>query len=513
MATWLKIFHRIYLKLSCLGWWFFFLAGFNISLAFLFDIEKFALKYNLNSHKVISLFKFIIYLEISITAFLVLVLLTKGIKYLKEFFQIKLTYRIILGFVLGITIGIIIRNNPIYSGILGIKAENFKILGDIFLDLIRMSIGPLIFASITSSVMGEKNSGNIGTMALKSFVCFLAMTLISVVLGIVATNIIKPGMLVNKEHKSFQSIVSGKDSNAQKAISKIDKNKNSGSNIILDAVPSNIFKSFYDANFLQIIFFSAILGVAIKKSNALDGHLAKSIRSLNDVMFKLTDFIMQFATFGIFGFTVWVVGSQDLSLIKSLGIIILIVYGGILFLVYVMYSLFILFALRLNPLKFFRKMAPVQIMGYLLASSSAMLPQSLKIAEQKLGVSREKALFIIPFGATVNMNGTALNLAVSVIFISQIFGVSFSMEQYIYIIALCTLGAVGTAPIPGASIFLLSGILGDLNLPIGAIGFILAIDRILDMARTFGNITGDVLSGVIVDRFDNTLNKKIWNSK
>lgn len=147
-----------------------------------------------------------------------------------------------------------------------------------------------------------------------------------------------------------------------------------------------------------------------------------------------------------------------------------------------------------------------------MASSSAVLPMSMKVAHSKLGISKSKTNFIIPFGATVNMNGTALNLAVCVLFIAQLFGIEFSIVQHISILVLCTLGGIGAAPVPGALIFLLSGILSSLNLPIEAIGIIIAIDRVLDMIRTLGNITGDIFSALIVDKLDMTLDKKTYNS-
>jgi Na+/H+-dicarboxylate symporter len=499
-------------KLSYFGKAFFIIATANIALAISLKCGIIEKLFEMSYEKFVILLKTVFMLEVFGLVAISLILLQRVVSVMGKFFEIKLTYRIIMGFALGIILGIMMRNFPDYFGMLGLKAVKFKILGMIFLDLIKMSIGPLIFASIACSILGDDKNAKVGKMAFKSIITFIVMTVISVVIGMSVTNYIKPGSKINIKVEDF---ISGNES-ANGVIAKASSGgskTSTGLDMLLDIIPSNIFKSFYEANFLQIIFFAAIFGIAIKVSRGVDSSIGVAIKGLNDVMFKISDIVMHVAPFGVFGFTVWIVGSQDMSLIKSLLAVIGIVYGSILFMVYVLYSLFMMFALRLNPLQFIKKMFDAQFTGFLLASSSAVLSTSLNIAQKKLGVSKEKAMFIIPFGATINTNGSALNLGVSVIFISQVFGMTFDMSQYCYILGLCTLGAIGTAPIPGASIFILSGILSSVGLPIEGIALILAIDRLLDMMRTFGNISGDVLSSVIIDRFENTLNEKIWNSK
>ena len=499
-------------KLSYFGRSFFVIAAINIALAVLLKcgvVEKF---FEMPYEKFVILLKTIFMLEVFGFAVISVILIQKIISVMGKFFEIKLTYRIVMGFILGIILGIMMRNFPDYFGMLGLKAAKFKILGVVFLDLIKMSIGPLIFASIACSVLGDDKNAKVGKMAFKAMITFVVMTVISVIIGISVTNYVKPGAKINIKVEDFISSNSSSSEMIAKASSGGAK-VSSALDMVLGVIPNNIFKSFYEANFLQIIFFAVIFAIAIKVSKGVDSSIGSAVKGLNHVMFKISDMVMHIAPFGVFGFTTWIVGSQDISLIKSLISVIGIVYGSILFMVYVLYSAFMAFALRLNPLQFIKKMFDAQFTGFLLASSSAVLSSSLNIAQKKLGVSKEKAMFIIPFGATVNMNGSALNLGVSVIFISQVFGMNFDMGQYCYIIGLCTLGAVGTAPIPGASIFLLSGILSAVGLPIEGIALIIAIDRLLDMMRTFGNISGDVLSSVIVDRFDKTLDEKTWNSK
>lgn len=483
------------------------LIGVNIGILIIIKFDVIVSYFNLQEKVALSMLKVFLGFEIISGVLISLLLLQNSIKIMKRFFEIRLTYRVLVGFIIGILFGIFLRFNPDFFDVVGIRVQSFKVLGKIFIDLIKMTITPLIFASITCSIIGGDKDAKTGSMATKSIATFLIMTVISVSIGIFVTNIVKPGKMISVNPAEIIEVNKSEIAHIAQSGGKM----NSFIDFVMDIIPSNVFKAFYQGNFLQVIFFAVIFGIAIKMSGQMESQVARAIKQLNEVMFKVTDLVMNFAPFGIFGFTSWIVGSQDISLIKSLGVVAGIVYGSILFMVYVLYSGFLAFVLKLNPVTFYRKISHIQLTGYLLASSSAMLGTSLKVAQERLGVSKEKALFIIPLGATVNMNGSALNLGVSVIFISQIFGVNFSGMDYGYIIALCTLGAVGTAPIPGASIFLLSGILSALNLPIEAIALVIAIDRILDMARTFGNITGDILSAVIVDRFSGTLDKKTYD--
>ncbi len=465
--------------------------------------------FGINEQKFFSVCKACLSLEALTLTTGVLLLLQYRSAIFRKFLSLRLTYRIVIGFFMGIVVGLMLRFNPDWFAAIGLHAQSFKILGKIFVDLIKMIITPLIFTSITCSIIGVSDGKKTGSIAAKSVAVFIIMTFISVSIGMLSTHIIKPGKMIANP----SAIIESNQGDTAKIAGAGTKMATLG-DFILDIIPDNIFKSFYNSNFLQVIFFAVIFGTAIRMSGNDKNVVTKGILALNDIMFKITDLVMQIAPFGIFGFVTWLVGGQDIALIKSLGVIVMIVYTGTLFVVYVLYALFIRFVLKLNPLQFYKKMAPIQFTGFLLASSSAVLPLSLKAAQEKLGVSKEKAMFVIPLGATVNMNGTALNLGVSVIFISQLFSpIPLDLSQMFYILILCTLGAVGTAPVPGASIFLLSGILGVLHLPIEAIGIILAVDRILDMMRTFGNITGDVLSAVIIDRMDKTLDKEVWDAK
>jgi Na+/H+-dicarboxylate symporter len=423
------------------------------------------------------------------------------------YFKLSLSRKVALSFVVGILFGCVARFVPQVHDF--INPEGFRTLGVIFINLIKMIVAPLIFSLITSSFLSVKDPGRAGMLAVKSVILFFLMTFLSVAIGIGATKLFKPG--VNK-NIDVQKIISQNSSAASGIISDASNHKQKSIvEFLINIIPTNICQSFYNSDFLQIIFFAVLLALGIRKANQVDAPIGQLFKSIDKTMYKVTDICMEFAPFGIFGIVVWLISTQDASLIRSLGVIVLIVYGSVLFMVYFIYAAVMVF-FGLNPLKFYKKLLPSQLSGYLLSSSSAVLPLSMQIAKDKLGISEEKVSFAIPLGAKINMNGSALNLGVSVIFISQLFGIDFTFGEIVKIVLLCTLGAIGTAPVPGASIFLLSGILTSVGLPVEAIGIILAIDRVLDMIRTFGNISGDVFSALLLDRLDNTIDKKIYNS-
>ncbi len=424
----------------------------------------------------------------------------------RRFLSLHLSWHILCAFFIGLISGLCYRFFPEMSIKCYNNAASFKVFGVLFVNLIKMIVLPLIFSSIVSSIVSVGDVKKTGSLAIRAVASFVVMTVLSVILGIVVSVVFQPGKNVSFDKHAIMD---------QQAISSEIKHSQPKSvgDLLIDIVPSNLFEAFAKGDFLQIIFFATVLSLAIVRSGVKARPLVDLVNSLTEVMFTTSSMIMAFAPFAIFGLTSWLVGTQDLELIRSLGFVVFLVYGSCLFSIYCLYALFSIVVLRLNPIHFFRTMLPSQLLGYLLASISAMLPLSLSIAEKKLGISEEKAKFMIPFGATVNMNGGAINLAISSVFIAQLFGLNFTPTTYVTLVVLCVLGAIGTAPVPGASILALSGILAALNMPIEAIVIVLAVDRILDMMRTFTNITGDVFAALVVDRLAGSLDEKIYNAK
>lgn len=418
--------------------------------------------------------------------------------------KLTITHFIGIGFVSGCIIGVLFRFFKPEFMALGINVTKFNILGKIFIDLIKMIIAPLIFCSVCTAILSTESGKSRAKLATKTIVVFFIFTLISSCIGLGASCYFKIGQNINFDKNEIIE-------SSSVAVSAIKESAKTGSigQMILGIIPDNLFQSFLKNDFLQIIFFAVIFSVAISASGDSGKSIAKSISNLSDVIFKVSDIVTKFAPFGIFGLSAWLIGTQDVGLIKSLGKLILMYYACAIFLTFFVYGAS-LRLLGLNPTLFFRKFFPIQFIAYTTSSTSATVSLAIKIAHEKLGISKEKANFIIPLGATINMNGGAMHLSMAAVFVAQVFGITLSNSELITVLSLSIIGAIGTAPIPGVSIFLLAGILGAVGVPIDGIAIIVTIDRLLDMMRTVCNVTGDSISAIIVDQIDGTLNKKIY---
>ena len=420
--------------------------------------------------------------------------------------RLNLTHYVSIGFVLGCIVGVFFRFFPSEFLSVGVNVAKFNILGKIFIDLIKMIIAPLIFCSICSAILSIEDGSNATKLAIKTILVFLVLTSVSVIIGMLVAYHTNIGGNVSFDK---QAIIDNSGANLDSIKQNARLGANSVSEFIMNIIPNNIFDAFLKGDFLQIIFFATIFSIATVGSGNSGKKVSEVINAFSEVIFAVSDIVTRFAPIGIFGIASWLIGTQDIGLIKSLGVLVFAYYGCALFLMYPIYGLIFILC-RINPIPFFKKMLPVQLLGYVTASSAATVPLAIDRAQKKLGVTKEKANFIIPLGATINMNGGAIHFGMSTIFIANLWGVHFVQADYITIFCLSIIGAVGTAPIPGVSIFLLAGILAAVNLPIDAIAIILAVDRILDMMRTVCNISGDSFAAVLIDKFDKTLDKKIY---
>lgn len=413
--------------------------------------------------------------------------------------RLNLTFKIFLSMIFGILLGIFFRFYPSYMEIISI--EKFKNISSLFLNLIKMICVPLIFFSIISSILSIGDAKKTGIIAFRSIFVFFVMTGISVILGMIITKYSLSAIDLNVD---VMQIVNVKNI-------EISHRKHSFWEFILDIIPNNIIDPFLKANFLQIILIAVIFSISIIKLDRNSQKITKdSIDRMSKIITIAVKMIMEFAPIGIFGIITWLFATQDKNLIISLAFLIIISIFSALILVYLVYSMIFIFILKLNPLPFFYKMLPVQLFGLMTSSSAATLPLAMNVAHNNLGISSQKVNFIIPLGATINMNGGALYFSSCLMFLVHILSIKFTIYQYCTAFFICVLSAVGTAPVPGSAILMLSGVISMLGLPIETIGIFFAIDRILDMIRTFVNISGDVLSSLIVDRIDKTLDIEIY---
>ena len=391
--------------------------------------------------------------------------------------KIGLLTQILIAFVLAIIVGVIV----------GPSIEVVKPLGDLFLRLIKFIIVPLVLASLVIGVAGTGDIKRIGRMGGITFAYYLITTAIAVLIGLILANIFKPGSGLNLT-------ISEEAAEPKEVPGAIDT--------LLNIIPTNPIQSLVDANMLQIIFSALFLGVAI----ALVGDRAKPVYDffdgLAEIMYKITHIVMKVAPIGIFGLIAPVVGQYGASVLLPLIKLILVVYIGCILHALIVYSSSVKFLANYSPVKFFKGILPASLVAFSSSSSSATLPITIQNTEENLGVSKKVSSFVLPLGATINMDGTALYQGVCVLFIAQFLGVDLSFTQQLIIVLTATLASIGTAGVPGAGLIMLTMVITAVGLPLEALALVAGVDRVLDMIRTSTNVTGDASAAVVVQAFE-----------
>ncbi len=423
------------------------------------------------------------------------------------FFKLKISTQIVVSIFLGIAIGILMRYYPNVFSCIGLTATSFQQLGNLFLKLIKMIALPLIFSCVMTSVISLCYKASTGKTTLLTIMVFLIITIICVSCGFLFGLVFKPGegAVFDKESLLLQY------SEQQNNVSTASKNS-SITSFLFDIVPSNIFVSFAQSNFLQIIFFSILFSIGISRVDK-KGHIYFGIKTLSNICMEVVQIIMRFSPFGTFGISVWLIATQNLMLLKSLGKLICVDFLCICFIVYIVYSLLTLCILRLNPIHLWKKLFPAQIVAFLTSSSTAALPAGMKISQEKLGVSEEKTNFVIPFSAAINSSGGGMYFSLMTIFMAQLFDIQLTQSQYATLFIMSMLCDLGVAPVPGGSLIMLGNVFIAVGIPLEILGLAFAVDRILDMARSFMNFTGDVFAAFVVDKLSNTLDVRKYNAE
>ncbi|MEH7225691.1 dicarboxylate/amino acid:cation symporter [Bacillus sp. JJ1566] len=398
--------------------------------------------------------------------------------------KIGLLSQILIAFVLAIIVGAIV----------GPSIEVVKPLGDLFLRMIKFIIVPLVLASLVVGVAGTGDIKKIGRMGGITFFYYILTTALAVTIGLILANIFSPGKGLNIE-------ASLEKAEASEAPGIVDT--------LLNIIPTNPIASLVNGDMLQIIFFAIFLGLAI----TILGDKAKTVYNffdeLAEIMYKITGIVMKLAPIGVFGLIAPTVGQYGVSVLLPLIKVILIVYVGCILHAVLTYSTSVKLFANMSPLKFFKGIAPASMVAFSTSSSSGTLPITIKNTEENLGVSRKVSSFVLPLGATINMDGTALYQGVCVIFIAQFFGYDLSFAQQLTIVLTATLASIGTAGVPGAGLIMLTMVVTSVGLPVEGIALIAGIDRILDMVRTSVNITGDASAAVVVNAIEEKRELKV----
>ena len=401
--------------------------------------------------------------------------------------KMALTTKIFIGLALGILLGIILQPNP------DIATSYIKPFGTLFLNLIKLVIVPLVFSSLVVGACSMDDVRKLGRIGGKTVAYYMLTTAFAVTIGLVLANLSNVGGGFSIPNDASVEIAA--------APSVVET--------LLNIIPSNPLKALVDGNMLQIIAFALIIGAGIIGIGEKGKVLFNFFEAFAEVMYKIIGVIMQFAPIGVFALITPVVAVNGPSVLLPLLKLIIVVYAGCIIHAVFTYSTTVSLFAKVSPIKFFKGIAPAMIFAYTTASSSATLPVSMKRCEENLGVSKSISSFVLPLGATINMDGTAIYQGVCAFFIAQVYGIELTMTAQLTIILTATLASIGTAGVPGAGMIMLGMVLQSVGLPIEGIALIAGVDRILDMMRTCVNVTGDAACAVIVAASEGELDRTI----
>ena len=413
--------------------------------------------------------------------------------------KLSLHWKIIIGMFLGVAVGLI------FSSISGgniIITNWVKPFGTIFINSLKLIAIPLILASLIKGISDLKDISKLSSMGGLTITTYLTTTVIAVSIGLLVVNGFKPGNTISDETRTELVQAYSNDADQKREIAQ-EKKESGPLQPLVDLVPSNFLGAASDnKNMLQVIFFSILFGIAMILIPETKSKPVKSFfDSLNDVILKIIDLIMLCAPYGVFALLAsLIVEAPNIDLLKSLLLYSVTLLAG-LFIVIIVYLMIVKFFLRRNLKEFIDGILPAQLVAFSTSSSAATLPVTMDRVHNHLGVKKEVSSFVLPIGATINMDGTAVYQAVAAVFIAQAFGLELSLVDQLGIISTATLASIGAAAVPSAGIIVLVIVLAQAGIPEAGLALIFAVDRPLDMFRTVVNVTGDAMVSLIVSKF------------
>jgi Na+/H+-dicarboxylate symporter len=411
--------------------------------------------------------------------------------------KLPLYWKIIIGMIAGIVFAILMLqvNNGVQFIVNWIKP-----FGTIFINLLKLIAVPLILASLIKGISDLKDISKLSKMGFRTIGFYLFTTVFAVTLGLLIANFIKPGNAVSEDTRTEMLATYGQDVEKQKE--QAQQQKQTGPlKFVEDIVPDNIFNAATsNSRMLQVIFFALFLGISMILLPEKNTKPFKDFfDSTNDIILKMIDIIMMAAPFGVFALIAALVAeSPSVELFKALGIYALTVVLGLSILLFIFYPLLVYLFTGRNPIKFLKQISAAQLLAFSTSSSAATLPVTMEVAEKNVGVDNEVTSFVLPIGATINMDGTSLYQAVAAIFIAQAFGMDLTLGAQLGIILTATLASIGSAAVPGAGMVMLIIVLTQAGIPEAGLALIFAVDRPLDMLRTAANVTSDCSIATII---------------
>lgn len=417
--------------------------------------------------------------------------------------KLALHWKILLGMFLGVLFGALMSQwsqGPL------LVAHWIKPFGTIFINALKLIAMPLILASLIKGVSDLKDLSSLSAMGGRTIGIYICTTVFAVTLGLGLVNVIRPGDSIQESTREelVEAYKAGAD--AKRAVAQQQREAGPLQPLV-DLVPANIFEATTNnRNMLQVIFFAIFFGIGMILIPAEKSRPIKDFfEGLNEVILKMIDLIMLAAPYGVFALlAALVVEAPSLDLFQALGMYALTVVFGLILLIS-SYLVFVRFYAGVSPRRFIQEISPAQLLAFSTSSSAATLPVTMERVEEGLGVDEEVASFVLPVGATINMDGTSIYQAVAAVFIAQAFGIDLSLSAQLGIILTATLASIGAAAVPGAGMVMLVIVLGQAGIPEAGLALIFAIDRPLDMCRTVTNVSGDAAVSTVVAKSLNKL--------
>ncbi len=373
----------------------------------------------------------------------------------------------------------------------------FHVVGTIFINLLKMLVVPLVTFSLICGVCGIGDVKKLGRVGIKAFGLFLLTTTLAISLALLVSVTINPGKNFNLTQSAQTEFVAPEPPPITQ--------------VFIDLVPSNPVTAFAEGNMLQIIFFTILFAICLLMIGERGRTLIDGAEKLNDVMMQLVNVVMSIAPYGVFALMAKNFALQGIDLILPM-----IGYFGIVILVLICHvtgtlMLLLKFLGRVSPNQFLKKMRTAQVFAFSTSSSNATIPVTLRTVERRMGVDNSTASFVVPFGATINMDGTAIMQGVATVFIANIYGIELGLTGYLTVIGMSVLASIGTAGVPGVGLIMLAMVFNQVGLPVEGIALIMGVDRLLDMLRTAANVTGDAVVTMIVARSEDNVSMEVFN--
>ena len=412
----------------------------------------------------------------------------------------KLTRNIVLGMTLGLLLGSIIFSfgfNDDHPLMVYVVDGLLDIGGKVFVISLKLLVVPLVFVSLACGASNLGDSASMGRIGIKTIGLYLMTTAVAITLALLAATLINPGQGINLT------------SDAQFLANESPSLKQ----VIINIFPSNPIKAMSDGNMLQVIVFAILVGVAISRCGDAGQRVRATLNDWNDIIMRMVMMLMQVAPIGVFCLLIVLFSHMGFSAISDLIAYFLTVAGVLVLHFCLTYGVMIRTMANLNPITFFRHMAPVMAYAFSTSSSNATLPITLETVEHRVGVKNEIAAFTVPLGATINMDGTAIMQGVATVFIAGAFGVELGLSDYLLVILTATLASIGTAGVPGVGLIMLALELQQVGLPVEGIALIIGVDRLLDMMRTAVNVTGDATVSAIVARSEGKFDRDVFEGR